>query len=71
MIRTVVGRLEPGVRVGLDAGLRAGGWDSALTSDWTDVEAHRVHDLDEERDRVRRERFAPFCEQIARVRFEC
>ncbi|SFP71701.1 Stress responsive A/B Barrel Domain [Geodermatophilus dictyosporus] len=58
------------VHVGLDAGLRAGGWDFAITSDWADAEAYRVYDLDEEHNRVRRELFDPFCEQIARVQFE-
>lgn len=58
------------VHVGLDAGLRAGGWDFAITSDWADAEAYRAYDLDEEHNRIRRELFAPHCAEIARVQFE-
>jgi hypothetical protein len=57
------------VRVGLDAGLRAGGWDFAITSDWVDADAYRVYDLDEEHNRIRREMFDPYCARIARVQF--
>ncbi len=57
------------VRVGLDAGQRPGAWSSA-TSDLVDAEAHRADDAEAEHDRIRRERFDPVCEEIARVRFE-
>ncbi len=34
--------------VGRDAGLRAGAWSCAITSDWTDADAYQVYDLDPE-----------------------
>ena len=57
------------VYVGRDLGLREGGWSFAITSDWADAAAYRVYDLDDEHNRLRRELFAPICEQIARVQF--
>ena len=57
------------VHVGRDLGLREGGWSFAITSDWADAASYRVYDLDEEHNRLRRELFAPICEQIARVQF--
>ena len=57
------------MRVGRDLRLREGGWSFAITNDWTDEDAYRGYDLDEEHNRVRREMFAPLCEQIVRVQF--
>ena len=55
------------MHVGRDLGLREGGWSFAITNDWADEDAYRGYDLDEEHNRVRREMFAPICEQIVRV----
>ena len=55
------------VHVGRDLGLREGGWDFAITSDWVDADAYRVYDRDGEHNRLRREEFARVCDQIARV----
>ena len=55
------------VHVGRDLGLREGGWDFAITSDWLDADAYRVYDLDPEHNRLRREEFARVCDHIARV----
>ncbi len=55
------------MHVGRDLGLREGGWSFAITNDWVDEDAYRGYDLDEEHDRMRRELFAPLCEQIVRV----
>ena len=55
------------MHVGRDLGLRAGGWSFAITNDWVDEDAYRGYDLDEEHNRVRRELFAPICEQTVRV----
>ncbi|SDQ63576.1 Dabb family protein [Quadrisphaera sp. DSM 44207] len=63
----VDGLLE--MRVGRDAGLRAGTWDYAITVDLADADAYRRYDQDEEHDRVRRELFDPISEQIARAQF--
>jgi Stress responsive A/B Barrel Domain len=46
------------VRVGQDAGLRPGTWDYAITADFTDADAYRRYDEDEEHNRLRRELFA-------------
>lgn len=59
------------VRAGLDAGLREGGWDYAITGDFADVEAYRRYDADAEHNRLRREEFGPLSAEIARVQFEC
>lgn len=58
------------VRVGLDAGLREGNWDFAITSDFADAEAYRAYDLDAEHNQIRQEMFGPHCEQIIRMQFE-
>lgn len=58
------------VRVGVDAGLREGNWDYSITADFTDVEAYRAYDLDDEHNRIRREMFAPISEEIVRIQFE-
>jgi hypothetical protein len=58
------------MRVGRDAGLRDGNWDYAITADFTDAEAYRRYDLDEEHNRLRREYFGPASAQIARLQFE-
>lgn len=58
------------VKVGLDAGLRDGAWGFAITSDFVDVDAYRRYDAEEEHNRIRREMFAPLCEELARVQFE-
>jgi hypothetical protein len=56
--------------VGLDLGLRDGGWSFAITSDWHDAAAYQVYDADEEHNRLRREIFAKICQDIARVQFQ-
>ncbi|TNM64152.1 Dabb family protein [Streptomyces sp. NP160] len=57
-------------RVGTDLRLREQPWDFAITNDWADEASYRAYDLDEEHNRIRRELFAPLCEQIVRVQFE-
>lgn len=61
------GRLD--CRVGTDLRLRETSWDFAITADFTDEDAYRAYDLEAEHNRIRRELFDPFCEQIARVQF--
>jgi len=56
--------------VGVDAGLREGGWSFAITSDWADVKSYRAYDEEPEHNRLRREVFGPLCADIARVQFE-
>jgi hypothetical protein len=56
--------------VGLDLGLRDGGWTFAITNDWQDADAYRVYDADQEHNRLRREIFAKVCQDIARVQFQ-
>jgi Stress responsive A/B Barrel Domain len=58
------------MRVGVDAGLREGNWDYSITADFTDVDAYRRYDLDEEHNRIRREMFAPISEEIVRIQFQ-
>jgi hypothetical protein len=57
-------------RVGTDLRLREQPWDFAITNDWADEASYRAYDLDDEHNRIRRELFAPLCEQIVRVQFE-
>lgn len=57
------------MRLGRDLGLREGGWDFAITNDWTDVDSYRRYDSDAEHNRIRREIFAVICSDIARVQF--
>ena len=56
------------VRVGLDAGLRAGGWSAAITNDWQDEAAYRRYDLDVEHNR-HRNAIVEVCADVARVQF--
>jgi hypothetical protein len=58
------------MRVGLDAGLREGNWDFTITADFTDVDAYRAYDLDEEHGRIRREVFGPIVEEIVRIQID-
>ena len=58
------------MHVGRDAGLCDGGWDYVITADFTDAEAYRRYDADEEHNRLRRELFDVVSEEIARVQFE-
>lgn len=55
--------------VGVDAGLREGNWDFAITADFVDEASYRAYDLDAEHNRIRAEMFAPISEQIARLQF--
>ena len=55
--------------VGSDLGLRDGGWSFAIVADFTDADAYRAYDLDDEHNAVRA-RLAPMAQQIARVQFE-
>ncbi|MFC8502292.1 hypothetical protein ACFUC1_08030 [Pedococcus sp. NPDC057267] len=41
------------VHVGLDLGLRAGGWSAAISNDWADADAYRAYDVDHEHIRYR------------------
>lgn len=56
-------------RVGLDEGLRDGGWSFAITNDWIDVDAYLGYDTDPEHNGYRA-MIAEVCEQVARVQFE-
>ena len=58
------------MRTGADLGIRAGGWDYAITNDWADEASYRGYDADEEHNRLRREIFAKICQDIARVQFQ-
>ncbi|MGH3153137.1 MAG: Dabb family protein [Streptosporangiaceae bacterium] len=58
------------MNVGLDLGLRDGGWSFAMTNDWQDADAYRVYDTDDEHNRLRREIFAKVCQDIARVQVQ-
>jgi hypothetical protein len=58
------------VRVGRDAGLRAGNWDYTITADFADQAAYRAYDEDEEHNRLRREIFGPLSAEIARIQIE-
>ncbi|HLH45747.1 MAG TPA: Dabb family protein [Acidimicrobiales bacterium] len=55
--------------VGTDAGLREGNWSFLVVADFTDAEAFRGYDADEEHNRLRGE-LAPYVEQMARCQFE-
>ncbi len=57
------------MHTGRDLGLREGGWSFAITNDWADADSYRVYDEDAEHNRLRRELFAPICEELARVQF--
>ncbi len=54
--------------IGMDLGLRAGGWSLAIVADFADEAAYRAYDADPEHNRLRAE-LAPHAEQIARVQF--
>jgi hypothetical protein len=56
------------MKVGLDAKLREGGWDFAITNDWVDANAYHQYDTDEEHN-VYRKMIASACDQLARVQF--
>lgn len=58
------------MRVGVDAGLREGNWDLAITADFADEQAYRRYDSDDEHNRVRRELFAPITAELVRIQFE-
>ena len=42
------------MHVGRDAGLRDGAWTFAIVNDWTDADAYRAYDIDDEHNRYRR-----------------
>lgn len=68
----IAGLKLPGMvanHVGLDAGVRDGGWSFAITNDFEDVEAYRVYDADPEHVGYRT-RLGEVCEAVARVQFE-
>ncbi len=68
----IAGLALPGqlnVHIGRDAGLRAGGWTFAITSDWVDADAYRRYDLDPEHNRYRQQ-IVDVCADVARVQFE-
>lgn len=57
------------MQIGRDAGLRPGGWSFVIINDWTDADAYRAYDVDEEHNRYRA-LIAGGCADIARVQFE-
>ncbi|MGY1915275.1 Dabb family protein [Blastococcus sp. HT6-30] len=72
-LAAVVALHPPGcldMRVGVDAGLRAGNWSFSITADFVDADAYRAYDAEAEHDRVRRELFAPISEEVVRIQFE-
>jgi Stress responsive A/B Barrel Domain len=58
------------MRAGADLGLRAGGWDYAITNDWADEASYRAYDADEEHNRLRREIFVVISREVARAQIE-
>jgi hypothetical protein len=58
------------MRTGADLGIRAGGWDYAITNDWADEASYQGYDADEEHNRLRREIFGVISREIARVQIE-
>jgi Potato inhibitor I family/Stress responsive A/B Barrel Domain len=60
------GQLE--VRVGLDAGVRAGGWSAAIVNDWADETSYRGYDADPGH-RHWRAQIEEVCAEVARVQF--
>jgi hypothetical protein len=54
---------------GVDLGLKPGNWHLAITADFVDEAAYRRYDTDDEHNRMRRELFAPICEDMARAKF--
>lgn len=57
-------------RVGLDEGLREGGWSFAITNDWVDADAYRRYDADPEHNGYRAAIVA-VCSEVSRVQFSC
>ncbi len=55
--------------VGVDAGLRSGGWSFAITNDWVDADAYRAYDADPEHNHYR-SMIVDVCDQVSRVQFE-
>jgi hypothetical protein len=55
--------------MGLDLGLRDGGWTYAIVADFVDADAYRAYDNDQLHNALRAE-LAPHAEQIARVQFQ-
>jgi hypothetical protein len=55
--------------IGLDLGLREGGWTFAIVADFVDTAAYQAYDADEHHNALRAE-LAPHAEQIARVQFQ-
>jgi hypothetical protein len=54
--------------IGLDLGLRGGGWTFAIVADFVDEDAYRGYDADRAHNALRAE-LAPHAEQLARVQF--
>lgn len=57
------------MRLGYDAGLRAGGWSFAITNDWVDAASYQAYDTDDEHNGYRAA-IARACTELARVQFE-
>jgi Stress responsive A/B Barrel Domain len=55
--------------IGDDLGLRDGNWSFAIVADFSDADAYRAYDQDEEHNRARAG-LLPMTEAIARVQFE-
>src|SRR5262245_5075022 len=55
-------------RVGLDAGLRAGGWSGAIVNDWADEASYHGYDADPEHLRWRAQ-IEEMCAEVALVQF--
>ena len=54
--------------IGVDLGLREGGWTFAIVADFIDTDAYRAYDVDQAHNALRAE-LAPHAEHIARVQF--
>ena len=57
------------MKLGMDAGLRDGGWTFAITNDWEDEAAYRAYDAEAEHN-VFRKLIVGVCAEVARVQFE-
>jgi len=55
--------------IGMDLGLRDGGWTFAIVADFVDIDAYRAYDAADLHNSLRAE-LAPQMEQIARVQFQ-
>jgi hypothetical protein len=54
---------------GVDLGFKPGNWSLAITADFVDEAAYHRYDTDVEHNRMRKELFAPICQDMARAQF--